>query len=129
MYLCILIKNYVRENTFITCTFGFNTRKVISVSFSFHSEYIELRLEDSAELQSFPLKGKPVYFKIYRYRWKESGGNRPHSHQYDLHIAGIKNQPFIAQKFVYKEPKAINGESLFELLARIGIYYTNTLIA
>ena len=29
-----------------------------------------------------------------------------------------KNQPFIAQKFVYKEPKAINGESLFELLAR-----------
>jgi transposase len=28
------------------------------------------------------------------------------------------NQPFIAQKFVYKEPKAVNGESLFELLAR-----------
>jgi transposase len=27
-------------------------------------------------------------------------------------------QPFIAQKFVYKEPKGINGETLFELLAR-----------
>ena len=29
-----------------------------------------------------------------------------------------KNQPFIAQKFVYKDPKAVNGESYFELLAR-----------
>jgi hypothetical protein len=29
-----------------------------------------------------------------------------------------KNQPFIAQKFIFKEPKAVNGESLFELLAR-----------
>jgi transposase len=28
------------------------------------------------------------------------------------------NQPFIAQKFAYKEPKANNGETLLELLAR-----------
>jgi transposase len=28
------------------------------------------------------------------------------------------NQPFIAQKFIHKEPKACNGETFFELLAR-----------
>jgi hypothetical protein len=82
------------------------------VSVKEYSDYIELRLEDSAEvipealqtstsvvldgftnpleLQSFPLKGKPVYFKIYRHRWKESGGGQPHSHQYDLHPEGVK---------------------------------------
>jgi len=82
------------------------------VSVKEHPTYIELRLEDSAdvipsalqnskvvvldgftnplELQSFPLKGKPVYFKIYRRRWKESGSNQPYSHQYDLHPEGVK---------------------------------------
>jgi hypothetical protein len=76
------------------------------------SSHIELRLEDSAdiiplplqysqrvvldgftnplELQSFPLKGKPVYFKIYRHRWKESCSNLHYSHRYDLHPAGVK---------------------------------------
>ena len=74
--------------------------------------YISFRLEDSVEkvpvalknsvhvvldgfcnpveLQSFPLKGKPVYFKIYRRRWKESGGKQHFSHSYDLHPAGVK---------------------------------------
>jgi len=42
------------------------------------------------ELQSFPLKGKPVYFKIYRRRWKESSGKQHFSHNYDLHPAGVK---------------------------------------
>ena len=82
------------------------------VSVKEHSDYIELRLEDSPEvipstlqdcrvvvldgfsnpleLQSFPLKGKPVYFKIYRYRWKASVVSSPHSHQYDLHPQGVK---------------------------------------
>ena len=82
------------------------------VSVKEHSDYIELRLEDSAEvipeslqtstsvvldgfsnpleLQSFPLKGKLVYFKIYRHKWKESGGGQPHSHHYDLHPEGVK---------------------------------------
>jgi hypothetical protein len=77
-----------------------------------HPGYIELRLEDSAEdlpvelhqscsvvldgftnpieLQSFPLKGKPVYFRIYRRRWKESGGKQHYSHSYDLHPEGVK---------------------------------------
>jgi len=82
------------------------------VSVKEYPTYIELRLEDSAdiipialqsckdvvldgftnplELQSFPLKGKPVYFKIYRHRWKESGSSQPYSHQYDLHPEGVK---------------------------------------
>jgi hypothetical protein len=42
------------------------------------------------ELQSFPLKGKPVYFRIYRRRWKESGSKTHHSHSYDLHPEGVK---------------------------------------
>jgi hypothetical protein len=82
------------------------------VSVKEHSTYIEFRLEDSAdrvlealqdsqtvvldgfcnpiELQSFPLKGKPVYFKIYRRRWKESGSNQHYSHNSDLHPSGVK---------------------------------------
>jgi len=77
-----------------------------------HATYIEFRLEDSVdkippelqtipnvvldgfcnpiELQSFPLKGKPVYFKIYRRRWKESGSKEHYSHSYDLHPDGVK---------------------------------------
>jgi hypothetical protein len=77
-----------------------------------HPAYIEFRLEDCAEvipielqhskhvvldgfnnpveLQSFPLKGKPVYFKIYRRRWKESGSKEHYSHRYDLHPEGVK---------------------------------------
>jgi hypothetical protein len=89
------------------------------VSVKEYSDYIELRLEDSAdvipasiqsstsivkdgftnplELQSFPLKGKPVYFKIYRHRWKAAGDSSPHSHQYDLHPEGVKaTQEFAA---------------------------------
>jgi len=101
------------------------------VSVKEHSDYIELRLEDSAELlpetlkkstnivldgftnplelQSFPLKGKPVYFKIYRHRWKESGGNRPHSHQYDLHPAGVKATQEFAS-FLKDEVRQTLGE-------------------
>ena len=82
------------------------------VSVQEHASYIEFRLEDSSELiplalqestkvvldgfnnpvelQSFPLKGKPVYFKIYRHRWKESGSNEHYSHSYDLHPQGVK---------------------------------------
>jgi hypothetical protein len=82
------------------------------VSVKEHASYIEFRLEDSAdiipvelqgsknvvldgftnpvELQSFPLKGKPVYFRIYRRRWKESGSNQHYSHQYFLHPEGVK---------------------------------------
>jgi hypothetical protein len=82
------------------------------VSVKEYPTYIELRLEDSVEvvppslqhsssvvldgftnpveLQSFPLKGKPVYFKLYRHRWKESGSNQHYSHGYDLHPEGVK---------------------------------------
>ena len=79
-----------------------------------HPTYIELRLEDPItsipsellhsgsvvldgftnpiELQSFPLKGEPVYFKIYRRKWKEAGSNTHYSHQYDLHPDGVKRR-------------------------------------
>jgi len=82
------------------------------VSVTEHKEYIEFRLEDSAdhipqeladcsnvvldgfcnpiELQSFPLKGKPVYYKIYRRRWKASGSKQHYSHSYDLHPDEVK---------------------------------------
>ena len=42
------------------------------------------------ELQSFPLKGKPVYLKLYRRRWKEKGGSKHFSNVYDLHADGVK---------------------------------------
>ena len=101
------------------------------VSVKEHSDYIELRLEDSAdllpeslqsstsvvldgftnplELQSFPLKGKPVYFKIYRHRWKASGGSQPYSHQYDLHPEGVKATQEFAS-FLKDEVRQTLGE-------------------
>jgi hypothetical protein len=45
---------------------------------------------NSVELQTFPLKDKPVYFKVYRRRWKEKGTNNPHSNRYDLHPEKVK---------------------------------------
>jgi len=42
------------------------------------------------ELQSFPLKGKPVYLKVYRRRWKARGSDKHYSNQYNLHPEGVK---------------------------------------
>jgi len=42
------------------------------------------------ELQTFPLNDKPVYFKIYRRRWKVSGDKKHLSNRHDLHPSGIK---------------------------------------
>ena len=42
------------------------------------------------ELQSFPLKGKPVYLKLYRRRWKGRGSKVHFSNDYDLHPEGVK---------------------------------------
>ena len=45
---------------------------------------------NSLELQTFPLNDKPVYFKIYRRRWKVSCDNKHHSNRHDLHPLGVK---------------------------------------
>ncbi len=42
------------------------------------------------ELQSFPLKGKAVYLKLYRRRWKEKGKKEHFSNSYDTHPDGVK---------------------------------------
>jgi hypothetical protein len=42
------------------------------------------------ELQSFPLKGKPVYLELYRRRWKSNDDNKRHSNTYKLHPEGVK---------------------------------------
>ena len=101
------------------------------VSVKEYSGHIELRLEAWAdvipeelhqipdvvldgfsnpiELQSFPMKGKPVYFKIYRRRWKESGSNRHYSHRYDLHPEGVKAMQEFAS-FLKDEVRQTLGE-------------------
>jgi len=45
---------------------------------------------NSIELQSFPLKGKAVYLKLYRRRWKISGEKQHYSNSYNLHREGVK---------------------------------------
>jgi hypothetical protein len=45
---------------------------------------------NALELQSFPLRGKPVYIKLYRRRWKIKGTARHYSNQYNLHPEGVK---------------------------------------
>jgi len=42
------------------------------------------------ELQSFPLKGKPVYLKLYRRRWKYKGEKAHYSNTYKLNDEGVK---------------------------------------
>ena len=42
------------------------------------------------ELQSFPLKGKSVYLKLYRRRWKQKGTKQHFSNTYDIHPDGVK---------------------------------------
>ena len=42
------------------------------------------------ELLHFSMKGKPLYLKLYRRRWKESGDTNHYSNHYDLHPEGVK---------------------------------------
>jgi len=82
------------------------------VSISEQSHGVEIRLEENAELVPpvfgaedkivldgfcnplellhFSLKGKPLYLRLYRRRWKASGSSTHYSNQYDLHPEGVK---------------------------------------
>jgi len=44
------------------------------------------------ELQTFPIKGKAVYLRLYRRLWKEhgKGGDRGFSNTYNFHHPGMK---------------------------------------
>jgi hypothetical protein len=42
------------------------------------------------ELLHFSMKGKPLYLRLYRRRWKESGSSKHYSNCYDLHPEGVK---------------------------------------
>jgi hypothetical protein len=42
------------------------------------------------ELLHFSIKGKPLYLKIFRRRWKASGSSRHYSNHYNLHPDGVK---------------------------------------
>jgi hypothetical protein len=82
------------------------------VSLSEHAYGVEMRLEEYAELVPpglgnsekivldgfcnplellhFSMKGKPLYLKLYRRRWKTSGDNKHYSNSYDFHPEGVK---------------------------------------
>jgi len=77
-----------------------------------YNDHIEFRMEEDAsnippclqgqenvvldgfcnpiELQSFPLKEKPVFYKVYRRRWKLSNEDQHFSNDYLLHPEGVK---------------------------------------
>lgn len=42
------------------------------------------------EIQTFALKGKPTYIKLYRRRWKYQGETEHYSNTYQLHPEGVK---------------------------------------
>lgn len=42
------------------------------------------------ELQSFPLKGKATFIKLYRRRWKQRGTSQHESNRYDFADSGTK---------------------------------------
>ena len=82
------------------------------VSITDNAHGVELRLEELAELLPvelssassvvldvfcnplellhFSFKGKPLYLKIYRRRWKASGTKNHYSNHYNLHPEGVK---------------------------------------
>jgi len=43
------------------------------------------------ELLHFSIKGKPLYLKLYRRRWKASGSNIHYSNRYNFHPSGTKS--------------------------------------
>jgi len=82
------------------------------VSIAEHAHGVELRLEEYAELVPSPLsnsdhivldgycnplellhfsmKGKPLYLKLYRRKWKVSGSSSHYSNTYHFHPEGVK---------------------------------------
>ena len=42
------------------------------------------------ELLHFSIKGKPLYLRLYRRRWKLSKEDKHYSNSYDLHPEGVK---------------------------------------
>jgi len=42
------------------------------------------------ELQSFPLKGKPTFIKLFRRRWKRRGDRKHYANSYDFAQPGTK---------------------------------------
>jgi len=42
------------------------------------------------ELLHFSIKGKPLYLRLYRRRWKEPGSSRHYSNRYNFHPEGVK---------------------------------------
>lgn len=57
------------------------------------------------ELQSFPAKGKPVYLKVYRRRWKVQGEQKSYWNNYDLKPEGIK----ATRRFAYFVKKLLKS--------------------
>ena len=62
----------------------------------------------SIELLSHSFSLKPVYLRIYRRRWKKSGGSQHFSNQYDLTIKGIKMVPELGI-FLKEEDRRLSG--------------------
>ena len=69
------------------------------------------------ELMGFPAKGKPVYIKIIRRKWKEAGYRGGYSNTYDLHYPGVK-----ATKELADFLKGLNREELNEFLSAWPVY-------
>lgn len=42
------------------------------------------------EIVDFPFKGKIMYIRFYRRRWKERGSKNPHNNEYKFHKEGMK---------------------------------------
>jgi len=83
------------------------------VSLTERSESFEMRLDEDAslvpddlsdipdvvldgfcnplELLHFSIKGKPLYLRLYRRRWKSSSSDIHYSNRYDFHPSGAKS--------------------------------------
>ena len=69
------------------------------------------------ELMDFPLRGKPVYIKIKRRRWKIRGEGRSYANPHDLNYPGVK-----ATKEFADFLKGLDREALDEFLDAWPVY-------
>ncbi|HKK12179.1 MAG TPA: hypothetical protein VJ945_05070 [Flavobacteriaceae bacterium] len=83
------IKEVVEKNGYIHIRFD-ELLELVPHSMQSSKEVVLNGFCNPLELQSFPLKGKPVYLKLYRRRWKYKGSDKYYTNTYKFNPQGVK---------------------------------------
>lgn len=109
------IKEVAEKKGYIQITFD-ELPELVPPAMHLNGEIVLDGFCNPLELQSFPLKGKPVYLKLYRRRWKHKGEDKHYSNSYDFNPDGVK-----ATKEFASFLKAAFGQTPDQYNADIGV--------